>query len=498
MVRKKILITGGLLKSVNIPAAMDPGTTITGYGGQSISVAQLKQLLGVVTAPPNTQIPTGSNPGGGGSLSPSFRPSPALLYRSSEDGERGDIGPPGKRGLQGIQGIPGTGGGGTASKRYIVMPTVEEIQYIPVPGKRGLQGIQGVPGTGGSGKAKMFPWMRDEIPDIPMFVGRATGGTINTAADYTWTGSHQFNRAYTGVGTLPVSLNSSNPAIAMRNTSATTDQKLWIFNVASNGTFVLYAVNDAESTFSPAFGSTRTAGVLKTVDLGNSTDNPIVTANGRPILNITPDTHPATANASDDEFEGATLNLTTKWTWRQQNTAVQSLKSGSLLIASELNAASVINAIDEALPSGNCTFDIKAGVYVPASGNFSAPIFLLEAATGKAMSLGIFNSGSLFLVSVAGTLSGGWATNPVANAGAPSYYASAQVLPSPQGYWRVQISGSNMLWFMSSDGLIWWPYGTFALTSFFTTAPDRIGFSVQPGSATAVAQLSADWIRRVA
>lgn len=227
----------------------------------------------------------------------------------------------------------------------------------------------------------------------------------------------------------------------------------------------------------------------------------IVTSGGATGVNITPDTHPASPFTNNDEFEtGSTINGSL-WTWRQQNTATAVVAQGSVVLTAQVSASAIINAFDQALPGGACTFVVKAGGYMPSSGNAITPIFLYEPTSGKAFGIGLFNNaGTMQLISVATTaLASGWLTNPIANTSAPSYYASAQLLPSPQGYWQFVLGATTFTLSLSSDGIVWRTYGTFTTTTYFTTAPTRIGVSVQPDNVSAnTAQLSMDWFRRTA
>jgi hypothetical protein len=224
-------------------------------------------------------------------------------------------------------------------------------------------------------------------------------------------------------------------------------------------------------------------------------------------VNVTPDTHPVTPYANNDEFEyGTTLDTTgarfsgaNAWSWQQQNTASAVVTSGSLIVTGQVTSSAVNNVITQALPSGACTFVVKAGGVIPFSGNAFVPIFLLESSTGKAFGIGIYNNaGVADIVSVAGTLTGGWTSNPIANASAPSCWNYAIVLPPPQWYWRVVIGSTTFALSYSSDGLLWHTYGTFTTATYFTTAPNEIGFSMQGDNASGSAQMSVDWFRRTA
>lgn len=194
MVRKKILISAGLMKSVNIPDTADAGTIIGGYGGQTLTVAQLRVLLGVTTAPPNTQTPSGSGAGaagiaeldvapglvGGGLLIGNVplrinKAQAAAMFCGGEDEGGGGAAPPGKRGKDGAIGPTGPAGtpGGKRGPAVALVVEPDEPSPILVRGPRGPVGPQGPSGGGGGGASKLKIWLPSEPDDPPMFVGRA-------------------------------------------------------------------------------------------------------------------------------------------------------------------------------------------------------------------------------------------------------------------------------------------------------------------------------------
>ena len=105
----------------------------------------------------------------------------------------------------------------------------------------------------------------------------------------------------------------------------------------------------------------------------------------------------------------------------------------------------------------------------------------MESSSGKILSVGLLWNGSTMALVVAnGTISAGLTAVPT-SISAPSYYASAQTIPSVQGYWQLVISGTNILFNISSDGLVWHNLGTYPFTTYFTTAPNLIGVCTPGG-----------------
>lgn len=116
MAKIQIPAVGGIRKVLKTTNQQQPvGTILQGFDGQTLTIAQLKTLLGIVTVPgaPAGGSPPGSlivGPGlaGGGTLTGpvSLRltaPIPVFFGEDSE-GERGPPGPPGSVGAQGSQG----------------------------------------------------------------------------------------------------------------------------------------------------------------------------------------------------------------------------------------------------------------------------------------------------------------------------------------------------------------------------------------------------------
>jgi hypothetical protein len=175
------MVPGGVRKSVNIPDAVSAGTTIAGFAGQALSIAQLQKLLGIIVPPSNTQTPTGAVIPGSMSISTSAvsgiiedalegemgppgpqgpagptGPRGAMSFFLAEDGVDGDPGPPGVVGAAGTAGPAGptgaTGAQGTpgAALFFLAEDGVDGDPGAPgATGARGLQGVMGVVGMPG-------------------------------------------------------------------------------------------------------------------------------------------------------------------------------------------------------------------------------------------------------------------------------------------------------------------------------------------------------------
>ena len=159
------------MKSVNIPDAMDAGTTITGFGGQEITPAQLRALLNVPTIPPNTQVPSGA----ANTITNNTSIRKTVLIASDVEEAVAPMvvrGKNGARGPIGANGPAGTPGGPRGFPIALVADPAEPPTPMIVRGPRGFQGIQGPLGVASRSKI----WLPEEFPDEPMFTGRAKAG----------------------------------------------------------------------------------------------------------------------------------------------------------------------------------------------------------------------------------------------------------------------------------------------------------------------------------
>jgi hypothetical protein len=198
----QIPVMGGLRKVVQVTnptVTSNPGTTITEFANQTVSLAQLKQALGIK----NT---TSGGSGGGGvsaaiNLGPGLAgggvvqgavpiniimPIPAFVFDddSGGGGGDGDPGPPGINGATGAVGPVGPSGGppgppGPAT--YLLEPEAGEDGW-PIPGQQGAPGPTGAGGAVGPAIGVL------EIPDLPdemPFVAPAQGNrTVNKGANW--------------------------------------------------------------------------------------------------------------------------------------------------------------------------------------------------------------------------------------------------------------------------------------------------------------------------
>jgi hypothetical protein len=199
----QVPVLGGLRKVIQVTSpsstAANPGTTIMEFANQTISLAQLKQALGLNTkttgntgvATPTAALVPGPGLSGGGVLTGAvpinlIAPIPFIL--GDEGGGDGDIGPPG---IQGVQGV--TGAQGPTGPAVFLLPDDPEEPLNAIPGAVGPQGAAGAAGSAGATGAQGLPgaaifMLYDEPVDgEPGPPGPAGSGSTSVSASCTFT-----------------------------------------------------------------------------------------------------------------------------------------------------------------------------------------------------------------------------------------------------------------------------------------------------------------------
>lgn len=224
---------------------------------------------------------------------------------------------------------------------------------------------------------------------------------------------------------------------------------------------------------------------------------------GSSTANITPDTHPTTPTAYDDEFEAATLNA--RWTQNNRTgTAGATFGQGAIILSSDNNVTPTnVYTITQAAPAGTAwRFRTKMSLDF-AFGNNNGGICARESATQKVVGFGGFNNGSS-INSSALYFNSDTSFNSVLTSAAFSSTGLAyeNSLRTNYLYWEIERSGGNLILRYSSSGYdgTFTVYTTLTISSLFTTTIDQIGLQVDPrlSSAGTSAILRADWFRRMA
>lgn len=183
MAKLQLPAVGGIRKVLKTSAAQSSGTTIAGFAGQTLTVAQLRILLGSTTTVVGGGGGGGSaslllGPGleGGGVLTGAvplrlIAPLPFLGSDEESEGSGGDPGPPGPQGPagNGATGAPGPAG----PALYFTAEDGEE-------GDMGPPGPPGPPGSGGGGGGGWTQTVNESGASLANFT-QSGGGTWSTA-----------------------------------------------------------------------------------------------------------------------------------------------------------------------------------------------------------------------------------------------------------------------------------------------------------------------------
>lgn len=117
------------------------------------------------------------------------------------------------------------------------------------------------------------------------------------------------------------------------------------------------------------------------------------------LNNVTPETHPSTAAAADDEFEaGTSIDTTggrrtgaTPWSWVNRGTATAIVSQGALVFTAPASSSEAPRLLTQPLPAGSgATYRCKMLDLVSASADSSyAGLAFYDATEGKAISVGV-------------------------------------------------------------------------------------------------------------
>lgn len=204
--------------------------------------------------------------------------------------------------------------------------------------------------------------------------------------------------------------------------------------------------------------------------------------------NVSVDTHPGSPTTYDDEFEAGSLSV--QWSWLNQGSASETLKSGSVIMTSPRDGQE--HALIETIPATPYTFVMKIGSAWSNIGT-SHPFIgfvLQESSSSKLLLFGIDFSAATF---AAYTF-----TNP-STFNSTLFSAAYNAQPQGWNYLRVSDSGTTITFDASSDGLTFVTIGTTTHTGggFLTSGADHIGLTGSSGSGGTF-QFAVDWFRRTA
>lgn len=122
--------------------------------------------------------------------------------------------------------------------------------------------------------------------------GTTFNAAITSTAANAWSGTNNFTGAVaTSVATPNASLGlfaGSAPALSLISSTAPVNARLWFTAVDGLGNYIIETFDDAASVSKVAFQAGRTASAVTSVILGNTTDKPPITLNGKVTIPVPP------------------------------------------------------------------------------------------------------------------------------------------------------------------------------------------------------------------
>lgn len=221
--------------------------------------------------------------------------------------------------------------------------------------------------------------------------------------------------------------------------------------------------------------------------------------------NITPDTHPSSTNAANDEFEAGTsidtagtrFSGATTWTAFNISTATNVVGQGALAFKPALSASISINGYSQPTAGATWAYTVKYSQYSPnASAGMGLFVATSSGASGKIVSLNVNNN----ILTVQAFTNSTTFSSSLFN-GTSSGFPQVSDRGTSFGwiYLRIVFDGTNLIFSVSFSGI----EGTFnqlfsqaATTNLGVPARIGLGGSIQSASNQAIALY--DWFRKTA
>jgi hypothetical protein len=191
-----------------------------------------------------------------------------------------------------------------------------------------------------------------------------------------------------------------------------------------------------------------------------------------------PDAPPTTPTTLDDEFNGTSLDP--KWTWVNQGGATTSFKNGVLALNVPQVNGSNQRLIVQTAPGTPWEVTVKLLGLYPPSGTSSAGIVLRESGTGKLIRLVLVYSTGTFPTI-------GWGYGVFKDTNPTTFNATAFSIGDASvqyQYLKVKDDGTNLIFYLSPDGLIWNQVYSEGRTVFMAGGPNQVGLVSENNAVT--------------
>jgi hypothetical protein len=218
--------------------------------------------------------------------------------------------------------------------------------------------------------------------------------------------------------------------------------------------------------------------------------------------NVTPDSHPTSPTAYDDEFEGTTLNLSL-WAWGNQAGSTAVLAQGACTLTPPVNDSN-LHTIEQALP-GSGTWAFTTKIFPQIYGQYNTVgMVLRESSSGKLIRFALVDSitTSDFQVDEFNSYSSYNSTlvNGALNDSLRLQTTSSGAYYSGPFYLQLKYDGTNYYYAISTTGYSSQFTQLYSLgqASWFSSAADHIGLFALSQNSSYTPSPAFDWFRKTA
>lgn len=277
-------------------------------------------------------------------------------------------------------------------------------------------------------------------------------------------------------------------------TNGTTNGSQTILNLIA-GTGITLSDNGSGGITITATGGGGGAPTTDVYVLGTADYTNLANSVVNPTAAFGVDVAPVSAGSLDDEFNGSTLNTSTRWTWVNQSTATATVKNSILNLIDPASSPDNWRVILQTAPATpwevTCKIRMTANAALGAPVDFMAGGIILTAGNTSASKLIVFgfnhSTSQTFIVLNytnyttfnSGALGGNWTWQN-----------------QPDIYLKVKDDGTNLLFSWSFDGVGFTSLGSVARTAFLPSGPAFVGLGLESVNTTTPLSLSTDWFRR--